>query len=159
MVRDALATIHANRMEFDDPDACARTKNATATEQPIHLYRGLLSDCKNPFDPPKRVRASKSYVPGRACSRFNMCIFCKNVVIFRRNLPTLVAYLDQIKAATETNVQNLPNAGFYEDSRAVIENLLDPERSEFSAEDIRWAREEAARLNPLVDNAVYRGVA
>lgn len=159
VVRDALATIHANRMEFDDPDACARTKNATATEQPIHLYRGLLSDCKNPFDPPKRVRASKSYVPGRACSRFNMCIFCKNVVIFRRNLPTLVAYLDQIKAATETNVQNLPNAGFYEDSRAVIENLLDPERSEFSAEDIRWAREEAARLNPLVDNAVYRGVA
>jgi hypothetical protein len=88
-----------------------------------------------------------------------MCIFCKNVVIFRRNLPTLVAYLHQINAATETNVQNLPNAGFYEDSRAIIENLLDPGRSEFSAEDIRWAREEAASLNPLVDNAVYRGVA
>lgn len=88
-----------------------------------------------------------------------MCIFCKNVVIFRRNLPSLAAYLDQINAATESNVQNLPNAGFYEDSRAVIENLLDPERSEFSAEDIRWAREEAASLNPLVDNAVYRGVA
>ncbi len=159
VVRDALATIHANRKEFDDPDTCAGTRSATATEQPIQLYRGLLSDCKNPFDPPKRVRASKSYIPGRGCSRFNMCIFCKNVVIFRRNLPSLVAYLDQINAATESNVQNLPNAGFYEDSRAVIENLLDPERSDFSAEDIRWAREEAASLNPLVDNAVYRGVA
>lgn len=159
VVRDALATIHANRKEFDDPDTCTGAKNATATEQPIRLYRGLLSDCKNPFDPPKRVRASKSYVPGKGCSRFNMCIFCKNVVIFRRNLPSLAAYLDQINAATESNVQNLPNSGFYEDSRAVIENLLDPERSEFSAEDIRWAREEAASLNPLVDNAVYRGVA
>lgn len=159
VVRDALATIHANREEFDDPDVDLGTKNATGTEKPLHLYRGLLSDCKNPFDPPKRVRASKSYIPGKGCSRFNMCIFCKNVVIFRRNLPSLVAYLDQINAATESNVQNLPNAGFYEDSRAVIENLLDPERSDFSVEDIRWAREEAASLNPLVDNAVYRGVA
>jgi len=159
VVRDALTTIHANRKEFDDPDACPGTKSVTATEQPIQLYRGILSDCKNPFDPPKRVRASKSYIAGLACSRFNMCIFCKNVVIFRRNLPSLVAYLDQINAATESNVQNLPNAGFYEDSRAVIENLLDPKHSDFSAEDIRWAREEAASLNPLVDNAVYRGVA
>lgn len=159
VVRDALATIHANRKEFDDTDTCTGTKNATTPEQPIRLYRGLLSDCKNPFDPPKRVRASKSYVSGKGCNRFNMCIFCKNVVIFKRNLPTLVAYLDQINAAAESNVQNLPNAGFYEDTKAVIENLLDPERSDFSAEEIRWAREEAASLNPLVDNAVYRGVA
>jgi len=159
VVRDALATIHANQKEFDDPDVCPGKGNEASTEHPVRLYRGLLSDCKNPFDPPKRVRASKSYVPGKACSRFNMCIFCKNVVIFRRNLPSLAAYLDQINAATESNVQNLPNAGFYEDSRAVIENLLDPELSDFSAEDIRWAREEAASLNPLVDNAVYRGVA
>lgn len=159
VVRDALVTIHANRQEFEDADACSGPKDTSTVEHPIHLYRGLLSDCKNPFDPPKRVRASKNYVPGRGCSRFNMCIFCKNVVIFRRNLPTLIAYLDQINAAMEANVHHLPNAGFYEDSKAVIENLLDPVRSEFSAEDIRWAKEEAWLLNPLVDNAVYRGVA
>ena len=159
VVRDALVTIHANRQEFEGADACSGPQDTSAAEQPIHLYRGLLSDCKNPFDPPKRVRASKSYVPGGGCSRFNMCIFCKNVVIFRRNLPTLIAYLDQINAAMEANVHHLPNAGFYEDSKAVIENILDPKLGEFSAEEIRWAKEEALLLNPLVDNAVYRGVA
>lgn len=159
VVRDALTTIHGNRQEFDDPDVCSDSNAAGSAEKPIRLYRGLLSDCKNPFDPPKRVRASNSYVPGQGCSRFNMCIFCKNVVIFRRNLPTLAAYLDQINAAMEANVQSLPNAGFYEDSKAVIEDLLNPEHSEFSREDILWAKQEAANLNPLVDNAIYRGVA
>lgn len=158
VVRDALAIIHGNRQEFDDPGVCLGPKNTGSTEQPVHLYRGLLSDCKNPLDPPKRVRASKSYVPGQGCSRFNMCIFCKNVVIFLRNLPTLAAYLNQINAAMEANVQSLPNAGFYEDSKAVIENLLNPELGEFTSEDIRWAKEEAANLNPLLDNAIYRGV-
>lgn len=158
VVRDALTTIHSNRHEFDDPEICTGSRTKGSTEQPVHLYRGLLSDCKNPFDPPKRVRASKSYVPGHSCSKFNMCIFCKNVVIFRRNLPMLVAYLDQINAAMDANVHSLPNAGFYEDTKAVIENLLDPEQSEFSEEDILWAKQEAANLNPLLDNAVYRGV-
>lgn len=158
VVRDALTTIHSNRKEFDDPEVCTGSRTKKSAEQPVHLYRGLLSDCKNPFDPPKRVRAAKSYVPGHSCSKFNMCIFCKNVVIFRRNLPTLVAYLDQINTAMETNFHSLPNAGFYEDTKAVIENLLDPDHSEFSMDDILWAKQEAANINPLLDNAVYRGV-
>lgn len=159
VVRDALVTIHNNRKEFADQDTGLGDKGATSEEQAVLLYRGLVSDCKNPFDPPERVRASSSYVPGRGCSRFNMCIFCKNVIIFRRNLPTLAAYLDQINAALENNVHSLPSAGFYEDTKAVIENILNPENSEFSREDILWAKQEAANLNPLVDNAVYRGVA
>lgn len=159
VVRDALANIHANRTEFDVPTPCQGSARSPDGSQPIQLYRGLLSDCKNPFDPPKKVRASTSYKAGRACGRFNMCLFCKNVVIFRRNLPTLVAYRDQINVALETNVTNLPSSGFYEDSKAVIDNLLDPLRGEFSEEDIRWANEEATSLNPLIDNAVYRTVA
>nr|WP_315429423.1 tyrosine-type recombinase/integrase [uncultured Albidiferax sp.] len=150
----ALTQIHGNRAEFEQKKNCS-----SSSEQPIQIYRGLLSDCKNVFDPPRQVQLAKSYKKGQACSRFNMCLFCKNVLVFREHLPTLISYLGQINVALENNVHNVPNASLYEDSKGIIEELIDPERGEFSAEDINWARSEAASIEVLIDTLLFRGVA
>lgn len=153
-ISTALTQIHGNRKEFEKATACANSD-----EKPVQIYRGLLSDCKNVFDPPKKVRLAKSYREGQACSRFNMCLFCKNVLVFLEHLPVLVSYLNQINVALESNVHNVPNADLYEKSKAIIEELLDPERGEFTAENIRWARAEAERTDALLDLLLFRGVA
>lgn len=158
IVRDALLTIHENRQEYANSRDSFSQSGKKSPEKIMHLYKGMLSDCKNPFAPPKRVLALRNYSPDQGCSRFNMCLFCHNVVVFRHNLPTLVAYLAQIEAARQSNLQHLPNFGFYEDTMMVIKELLSPERGEFSREDIEWAKQEASHLNPLIDAAVFRGV-
>lgn len=155
VVHDALLNIHKNRKEFTE--LTENKKNSYPTI-PIKVYGGIISDCKNPFDPPQRVKMASNYTPGEACSRFNMCIFCKNVIIFRENLPILAAYLNQINASMESKIPHMPNSGFYEDSKSLIESILNPELSDFSKEDIEWAITEAKHLNPLIDNAVFSGV-
>lgn len=114
VLRNALEQIHANREEFGT-ESCARPSD----EKPIQIFRGIVSDCKNVFDPPKKVRLARSYQAGKACSRFNMCLFCKNIIIFREHLPLLIAYLGQINVSLENNVQNVPNPRLYEDSKAM----------------------------------------
>lgn len=155
VVHDALLNIHKNRQKFTED--VENKKNSYPTI-PIKVYGGIISDCKNPFDPPQRVKMASNYTPGQACSRFNMCIFCKNVIIFRENLPMLAAYLNQINASMEFKIPHMPNPGFYEDSKSLIESILNPEISDFSKEDIEWAIAEAKYLNPLIDNAVFSGV-
>lgn len=152
VVANALEQIQANRSEV-----LKAAVPSSPVEKPIHLFKGLISDCKNVFDPPDKVKRTVGYVPGQACTRFNMCLFCRNVVVMREHLPLLAAYRAQILAAQGNNVQNLPHASFYDESLEVIENLLDPELGEFTGQDIEWAIEEATTLDVIVDPLLYRG--
>lgn len=149
----ALIQIHQNRLEFSNPKPCSTTSSTT-----VKVYKGLLADCKNVFDPPARVRQSRSFVAGQSCSRFNMCLFCKNIIVFREHLPVLVSYLNQINSAQDNNIYNVPDAELYKKSKGVIEELLNPNHGEFSEEDIAWAKWRAENIDVLVDPLVFRGV-
>lgn len=143
----ALRTIHENRK--------AHNEGQVARIEP-RLFKGLVADCLNVFDPPEQVKRSLEYVPGHPCVRHNMCLFCRNVIIFREHLPALVAYRSQLVVAFSGDLKQAPYFRHYENTLAVLDELLDPETSEFSAEDIAWAEDQALSLDILVDTSIYR---
>lgn len=129
----------------------------TAEESNI-IYKGIMCDCKNPYDPPREVKLLKDYQSGQVCNRYNMCLFCHNVIIFKNHLPLIASYRTQILTAMSTNNSELPNEFLYRQTLDVIESLLDPEISEFDAEDIKLAIELAENSDIMIDPYVYKPV-
>ncbi|AWB33084.1 site-specific integrase [Orrella marina] len=153
VVSDALERIRTNQEEI----AASASSPPTGKHQPIHLFKGLVADCKNVFDPPERVKRAVDYVPGQACTRFNLCLFCRNVVVLKEHLPTLAAYRAQIMASQANNVQNLPHAHIYNQTLSILDNLLDPNVSQFTPDEIEWAMNMATSIDMVVDPLLYRG--
>lgn len=149
----ALEQIRTNHEQWLAPP----TRAAEAKLQPMHLFKGLIADCKNVFDPPEKVKRAVDYVPGQACTRFNMCLFCRNVVVLKEHLAPLAAYRAQILSAQANNVQNLPHGHLYDQTLSVLDNLLDPKVSQFTAEDIQLALEMSSSADIVVDPLLYRG--
>lgn len=152
IVSEALVQIRANQAEVLSP-----LEPIAATPQPNSLFKGLIADCKNVFDPPDRVKRAVDYVPGQACTRFNMCLFCRNVVVLKEHLPVLATYRAQIMATQANNVQNLPHAHLYNQTLSVLDNLLNPDVSQFTSDEIEWAFDMATTLDVVVDPLLYRG--
>lgn len=148
----ALIDIRKNRLEF---------ANATREQQPvkrvipIKTYKALLSDCKNVYDPPAHIRARSSYVEGETCSQFNMCLLCKNIIVFRQHLPMLAHYRNQIRSSCTAD---MPNASVYDATLDVLDNLFDPNFGEFGIQDVAWAEEKAKYMDVIIDPAVYKPV-
>jgi hypothetical protein len=156
-VGKALERIRKNRKKFPElaaPKPDRKTRPA-AKVIPIRLYKGLVSDCLDVFDPPESVRRTTNYVEGKACNRFNMCLFCHNIIIFKRHLPKLAAYRKQIRSS---DTEDVPNASFYSATLDVLDNLFDPNFGEFSREDIDWAEEQSKYVNVAVDSLVFKAV-
>ncbi len=124
--------------------------------QENEIFKGFLCDCKNPFNPPDDVKKLKDYQEGEGCSRVNMCMFCENVLIFKRNLPSLWMYKCQIEAAMAAQSTELPNENYYRKTLNIINALFDIKTSEFSREDILEAQILAENLDELVDPITYR---
>lgn len=130
-----------------------------AQSQPVNenvIFKGFLCDCKNPFNPPDDVKKLKEYQSGNACSRVNMCLFCDNVMIFKRNLPSLWMYKKQIEEAMEMQSTELPNEHYYLKTLDIINALFDENVSEFSSDDIQEAKELSENLDELIDPVTYR---
>lgn len=154
-VLEALQRIRTNRRRFPEMKGPVLSGGHTRRVIPIRIYKGLVSDCRNVFDPPDFVKATPNYVEGNACGRFNMCLFCHNIIVFRRHLPKLAAYRKQIRSS---NIEDVPNASFYSETLAVLDNLFDPEFGEFTREDIDWAEEQSQYETVAVDTMVFKAV-
>lgn len=151
-VSQTLQVIHENRVKFErNPLPYASGKDQSHADV---IYKGVLCDCKNIYDPPLSVRRLPVYKEGQACSYFNMCLLCPNVIITRSHLPRLLTYRLEIKAAlSDHNLRDAPHWAHYEKSLAVIEGAL----WEFDEKDIKWAEEIAESADYFLDSVTYRG--
>jgi integrase len=152
-VTNALETIWANRREFEPPPQSARKKVI-----PVVPFRGLVADCKNVFDPPRQVTLAADYADGQACTRYNMCLLCKNVVVMKDHLPILAHYRAQLTSALSNSATDLPHIAVYEKSLSVLDQVFDPETSEFSDSELEMAVEASAMLDVVIDPLVYTGL-
>lgn len=119
------------------------------------IYKGVISDCKNVFDPPNPVRKLPNYEEGKPCTYWNMCLFCPNVIITRRHLPILVSYERDIRLSLKGgNLIQVPNTAFYQKALAVIEDIF----NEFPEEQVTWAKNLAESADFYTDSAVYREI-
>jgi len=135
-IEDALNTIRKNKQEYDrKPLPVAITKNATAGE---FLFKAPVCHCKNPYDPPEIVRKSSNYHEGDACSYFNMCLSCDNVLVTEMNLPKHIAYRNEITLAL-ANVSEIPRQGeLYQKTLMILDQILTPGVL-FSKDTLDWA--------------------
>lgn len=154
---EVLSTIYSNKIWAEDNKVNYNHEVKDDLTKNV-IYKGFLCDCKNPFNPPEEVKMLKDYEEGSACSRINMCLFCDNVVIFKRNLPSLWMYKKQIDVAMATQHLELPNERFYLKTLDIINALFDENESEFSAEDLEEAKRIAENLDELIDPVTYRSV-
>ena len=92
------------------------------------MFKGPICNCKNPYDPPQQVKSSKSYHKGDACTFFNMCLQCPNVLITEMNLPNLFLYRAEINRALNNGVKDMPRQGeLYKKTLAILNEVLTPD--------------------------------
>lgn len=150
----ALETIFANKAWAENNDVTYAKKNLVENNQTI--FKGFLCDCKNPFNPPEDVKKLKDYQEDEVCSRVNMCLFCDNVMIFKKNLPSLWMYKQQIETTMAMQDYELPNERYYLKTLDIINALFDAKNSEFSVEDLEEAKTLAQNLDELIDPVTYQ---
>ncbi len=152
-INRALETIHTNRVwQIENQPVYAGNQ---CNSSDIMIHKGILSDCRNVFDPPEEIKRAKDYQPTHACTRYNMCLFCKNVILMRYHLPTLVVYRRQIRQSAGYSAGDLPNLHHYHRTLEILDSILDPSKSEFSREDLEWASAAAECLDEFIDPVVY----
>jgi integrase len=152
-VSAVLERIHLNKQEFEtDPKPYATL--GTRHEEGV-VYKGVICDCKNVWDPPDAVKRLPVFNQGEPCTLWNMCLRCPNALITKKHLPILAGYERQIKSSLESNnLSHAPNAPLYRIASAVLEGIF----REFPESDVIWAREVSECADVYVDAVTYRGV-
>jgi integrase len=152
-VSAVLQQIHENKEEFEaNPKEYATVE--TQRGQNV-IYKAVMCDCKNVYDPPQSVRRLKTYKAGQSCTYFNMCLTCPNVIITKKHLPLLLRYKQEIEQSIqENNLTNIPSIAHYEQALAVFYGIL----LEFDRADIAWAQEIAECSDTYIDPVTYRGI-
>lgn len=150
-----LIKIKENKRAFDEkPLPIAKTPNATPGQ---YIFKGPVCHCKNPYDPPDIVKKSKSYQEGNACTFWNMCLTCPNVLITEMNLPKLFAYRNVIERSL-ADVNEIPRQGeLYKKILMILNEILAPDIL-FSSEKLAWAEELATDEEfEVLDSFIYQG--
>lgn len=92
------------------------------------IFKGTFCDCKNPYDPPEQVKKTRGYRTGDACTNWNMCLSCENVLITEQNLPKLWAYRSEIDRQLTNGVADMPRQGeLYKKAAAILDQILAPD--------------------------------
>jgi Phage integrase family len=135
-----LTIIKENKRAYErKPLPIAMTADAKPGE---FIFKAPVCHCKNPYDPPEVVKKSKSYHEGDACTFWNMCLQCENVLITEMNLPKLCAYRNEIRRAL-SNLNEIPRQGeLYKKILMILDEILSPDVL-FPQSKLEWADELA----------------
>lgn len=139
-IQRELTIIKENKRAYErNPLPIAITRDAKPGK---FIFKAPVCHCKNPYDPPEMVKKSKSYHKGDACTFWNMCLQCENVLITEMNLPKLFAYQNEIRRAL-SNVNEIPRQGeLYKKLLMILDEILLPDVL-FSQKTLDWAAELA----------------
>jgi hypothetical protein len=120
-------------------------------EKLLITFNTPLAACKNIFAPPDFVKLLPSYTPGTPCSQYNKCLSCDNVIITVKNLPEIFAmHRDYIHLTERTRVMDTPYGHVINENLSLIQHIIDPKLSEFSAEDL----ENGKRLAEYIETTI-----
>ncbi|MCB4796107.1 site-specific integrase [Pseudomonas sp. NP21570] len=143
--------LHKMQQEtLDEAPKLIPSKTIDSTPQRTSLQSGLAT-CMNVFDPPEFIKSLAGYDPSKPCSLFNKCLSCSNSIITVSHLPDLFAMRRGYQRMIETNrVLDTPYAAVILDNLDVLNNILDPETSDFSAEELATAERLSENLQPSI---------
>lgn len=153
-VSNALNNIKNNKRQQERRQLPIATQNGAQPGK--FIFKGSFCNCKNPYDPPEQVKNSRSYQKGEACTNWNMCLMCENVLISELNLPKLFAYRSEISRALANGVRDMPRQGeLYKKMASVLDQILKPDVM-FSSEALEQAANRAEMEDyESIDGFVY----
>lgn len=154
-VKAALSMIRNNARDFQiNPKPIA----LDSSQHNDVIFSTPLSMCKNVFSPPSNIRKAAGIGEGCACTIFNMCLRCPNVLILKENLPSLFALRAQYLVAFEQGVSSTPHRAALQQNLHILNGLLDSETSDWAIEDLLEAERASLNVNEIVDTIVLRSV-
>jgi len=148
MLNKVLQEMHQDTL--DDAPKLIPTKTIESAPQGTPLQSGLAT-CMNVFDPPDFIKALAGYDPSKPCSLFNKCLSCSNSIITVSHLPDLFALRRGYQRMMETNrVLDTPYAAVILDNLDVLNNILDSDTSDFSADELAKAERISENVQPSI---------
>ncbi|MCD5997489.1 site-specific integrase, partial [Pseudomonas sp. CDFA 602] len=131
---------------LEEPPKLIPIKTIESTPEAMPLRSGL-ANCMNVFDPSAFIKALASYDPSKPCTLFNKCLSCSNSIITVSHLPELFAMRRDYQRMIEVNrVLDTPYGAVILDNLDVLNNLLDPDTSDFSVEELTKAERLSENL-------------
>ncbi len=121
-----------------------KLKQSKKINQKIIIMQTPLAACKNIFDPPEFIRKLPNYVKGKPCSLYNKCLGCENVLITELNLPELFAMQrSYLYLVGNGEIKNTPYFAAVEENLALLDDILNPNTSDFSSDLLEKAQHES----------------
>lgn len=147
MLNKVLREMHQETM--DESVTIIPTKTIESTPKGMPMETGTVT-CMNVYDPPDFIKNLKDYDPSKPCTLFNKCLSCSNSIITVSHLPELFARRRDYQRMIEVNrVLDTPYGTVILDNLDVLNSILDPETSDFSANEL--AKAERLSENLQVD--------
>ncbi|WP_299664338.1 tyrosine-type recombinase/integrase [uncultured Psychromonas sp.] len=147
--RKAIEDIYSNTVHA--------TKHNSSKKQPRRfdenqiIMKTPLGGCKNIFDPPNFIKKSSLYVKGKPCSQYNKCLSCENVMLTEKHLPELFAMQRDYLASLESStVVNTPYHVVVLENLSLLDDILNPETSEFEEEVLSQAKEDSLFIETTI---------
>jgi hypothetical protein len=151
-VKQALQDIHDK--VISPKEEVSSSKDYLKNKQNI-IFTTPLAGCSNIFQPPDFIKKSSLYVEGQACSQYNKCLSCDNVMLTASHLPELFAMRrDYLLMMQTSRVMDTPYGIVIEENLQLLEELLSPKKSDFSPEEL----EQGERLSKFIETSVIDGV-
>lgn len=135
-IEEALKSIH--KKSFKEKEEIP-----TVITTPVEVMMPMATcDCKNPYNPPDKIKNSTGFVEGQRCTQYNKCFFCGQAVIGEQHLPAI--FQIQIKyERTLIEIQGSPLAETIKFELEFLEKEITGKTSPFGKEVLRRAREQA----------------
>lgn len=136
-LKEKLNKIHENVFVKDENE---NPVDLNGEETPMFVTP--LASCRNIFDPPEHVKKLPSYIAGKPCSSYNKCLSCDNVVIMKTHLPELYSMQrEYLEMVSHSRVMDTPYGRVIEENLMLLDEILNPELSDFSEDDLERAKE------------------
>lgn len=138
--RKAIEDIYSNTVHAKKQDS--RQEQQRRYDDNQIIMKTPLGGCKNIFDPPEFIKKSSFYVKGKPCSQYNKCLSCDNVMLTEKHLPELFAMQRDYLATLESSeVINTPYHVVVLENLSLLDDILNPETSEFEEDILIQAKE------------------
>ncbi|SHO19441.1 Putative uncharacterized protein [Moritella viscosa] len=148
--RKAIEDIYSNTVHPTKYNSSNKKQQRQFDESQI-IMKTPLGGCKNIFDPPNFIKKSSLYVKGKPCSQYNKCLSCDNVMLTEKHLPELFAMQrDYLVSLESSEVVNTPYHVVVLENLSLLEDILNPETSEFKEDILSQAKEDSLFIETTI---------
>ncbi|WP_244298254.1 site-specific integrase [Aliivibrio finisterrensis] len=147
--KKAIEDIYSSTIQVSDHDSSK--KQQRRYDENLIIMKTPLGGCKNIFDPPEFIKKSSLYVKGKPCSQYNKCLSCEYVMLTKIHLPELFAMQRDYLGSLESGaVVNTPYYAVVLENISLLDDILNPETSEFDEDTLMEAKENSLFIETTI---------